>query len=50
VKLFDVMKEAGVLPDLADVIKKTKEGHLCRLQVIKQSQSGKTSDLKTRTG
>jgi hypothetical protein len=50
VKLFDVMKKAGVLPDLAEVIKKTKDGHLCRLKVIQNSQVGKTSDVKTRTG
>ena len=44
------MKKAGVLPDLAEVIKKTKDGHLCRLKVIQNSQVGKTSDVKTRTG
>ena len=43
VKLFDVMKEAGVLPNLADVIARTKEGHLSRMQTLGNSMNGKSS-------
>ncbi|XP_028392427.1 uncharacterized protein LOC114516994 [Dendronephthya gigantea] len=36
-KLMEVMKEAGVLPNLSDVITRTKDGHLKRIQQITES-------------
>jgi hypothetical protein len=41
VKLFDVMKEAGVLENLADVIARTKDGHVNRMTEIDKSLLGK---------
>ena len=48
VKLFDVMKEAGVLPDLADVIARTKESHLNRMKAIETSLSEMDEKKKVR--
>ena len=45
VKLFEVMKEAGVLPDLADIIARTKEGHSDRMKAIETALSGKMKKM-----
>ena len=46
VKLFDVMKEAGVLPNLTDVITKTKEEHLNRIYALEKSMRGNAEQCK----
>ena len=43
VKLLNVMKEAGVLENLNDVIARTKEGHLDRMKILEHSIAGNAS-------
>lgn len=38
---MEVMKQAGVLENLADVISNTKQGHVDRMKNVDKAMSGK---------
>lgn len=40
-KFMEVMKQAGVLENLADVISNTKQGHVDRMKNVDKAMSGK---------